>query len=348
MPARSRHGPMREAVVKARSLLDADMTTLLAWARGGLNWWLAELAEMVPGWVRRNLVRRQPRLFWDGGEKVTVAETGLSPQENFGRAEIRLPARLCLLRELTLPPMARTDLDAMIALEAERLMPLPAERMLIAAAPASRTGAVSTVTVAGISRDRIAGLLAQLHAVGIVPVALRVDTPSVPLDFLPAARRAGLFSAEPASRTLWWGVAGLLMALNLATLVWRDVDHVERLQTIVDERRPLTLGARRAAQRLEGRTIQVRQAIARRRESDPLVPLAIVSKILPADAWIQRFAWDGRTLRISGYKRGSGDLVKVFRDSGLFEDVRNTGSDVQAAIPVGQPFDITARARRSS
>ncbi len=334
--------------MKAKSILDADMATLLEWARGGLNWWLGELAEMVPGWVRRNLVRRQPQLLWDGGEALRIAETGMAPQDNFGRAEIHLPARLCLLRELSLPPMARSDLDAMIALEAERLMPLPAARMLIAAAPARRGSAEPVVTVAGISRDSIAGLFAQLRAGSVVPVALRVDTPSVTLDFLPATRKAGLISTEPATRMVWWGVAGLLLALNLVTLVWRDVDHVERLQTIVDDRRPLALGARRAAQRLDGRTLLVRQAIERRRESDPLIPLAMVSKVLPADAWIQRFAWDGRTLRISGYKRGSGDLVKVFRDSGLFEDVRNTSSEVQAEIPVGQPFDITARARRAS
>ncbi|MFM6830400.1 MAG: hypothetical protein ACKOVA_08755 [Novosphingobium sp.] len=334
--------------MKAKSILDADMATLLEWARRGLNWWLAELADMVPDRVRRSLVRRQPRLLWDGGETLTVAETGHAAPGNFGRADIVLPSSLCLVRQLSLPAMARSDLDAMIALEAERLMPLPADRLLIAAAPTKRGEIEQRVTVAGISRDRVAALLAQLGEGGVVPVALRVDTPAATLDFLPAARTAGLISREPASRMVWWSVAALLMALNLATLVWRDVDHVERLQTIVDDRRPLALGARRAAERLEVRTRLVREAIARRRDSDPLVPLAIVSGVLPADAWIQRFAWDGRTLRISGYRRGSGDMVKALRDSGLFEDVRNTSSEVQAAIPVGQPFDITARARRAS
>ena len=334
--------------MKGKSILDADMATLLDWARRGLDWWLGELAEMVPDRVRRHLVPRHPKLVWDGHEALVDQATGLPPKADFGRADVIVPAGLCLVRELSLPAMARRDLDAMIALEAERLMPLPADQMLIAAAPASRGEAECKVAVAGISRDRIVELLAFLRAYGVVPVALSLASREGKLNFLPAAKKAGLLPAEPASRMVWWGIAGLLLALNLATMVWRDVDQVERLQTIVDERRPLALGARRAAQRLESRTLLVRQAIARRRDSNPLTQLAILSKVLPADAWIQRFAWDGRTLRISGYKRGSGDLVKSLRDSGLFEDVRNTSSEVQAEIPVGQPFDITARPRRAT
>lgn len=333
--------------MNARSILDADMSTLLGWARTGMDWWLAELSEMVPDRLRRMLVSPKPALLWDGKDALLPAETGSIAKPHLARAEVRLPAELCLFRELALPPMARRDLDGLVELEAERLMPLPADRMLVAAAQARGSGDVRPVAVVGVSRERIASLAALLREKGIVPVALVAQGPSAAVDLLPAARKAGLVAADPPLRLVWWSVAGLLLALNLATLVWRDADQVERLQAVVDSRRPIALGARRAVQRLERRTVVVEQAIARRRESDPLVPLAIVSKALPADAWIQRFAWDGQTLRIAGYRRGSGDLVKLLRDTGLFDEVRNTGSEVEAPIPVGQPFDITARARRS-
>ncbi|MGV3510858.1 MAG: type II secretion system protein GspL [Novosphingobium sp.] len=324
------------------------MATLLGWARRGLDWWLTELSEMVPDWVRQSLVRQRQTLIWDGRDGLKIAATGLSPTQDFGQADVCLPASACLLRKVSLPPMSRSDLDAMIALEAERLLPLPADRMLIAAVQARGESQPGNATVAGVSREGIEGLLSLLRERGIVPTALLAEEASVRVDFLPAARSVGLFSSEPPTRLVWWSIAGFLIVLNLVTLVWRDVDKVDRLQSIVNERRPLAMGARRAAQRLEGRTLLVRAAIKRRRESDPLVQLAIVSKVLPADAWIQRFAWDGRTLRIAGYRRTSGDLVKAFRDTGRFEEVRNTGSEVQAALPVGQPFDITARARLSS
>lgn len=339
---------MRETLVNASSILNADMTTLLGWSRRGLDWWLTELSEMVPGWVRQSFVRQRPTILWDGKEGLTVADTGLSPAQDFGHADVCLPASACLLREVPLPPMSRSDLDAMIALEAERLMPLPADRMLIAATQKRVGSQRGDATVGGVSRESVTELLAMLHDRGIVPTALLVEGTPVRVDFLPAAKNLELYTNKPPSRLVWWSIAGLLLVLNLVTLVWRDVDKVDRLQSIVDERRPLAMGARRAAQRLEARTMLVRQAIKRRRESDPLVQLAIVSRVLPEDAWVQRFAWDGQTLRIAGYRRTSGDLVKAFRDTGLFEEVRNTGSEVQAALPIGQPFDITARARQPS
>ena len=314
-------------------ILDADMATLGRWLREGLAWWADELRGMCPPGLLRHLRRHWPVVIWDGS--APVAEGG---DELPRRAEVHLPAEMGLVRWSAMPAMARRDLEAAVTFEADRLMPLPAAEMVLALGAANE--ASGQVAVAGIERTRLAAVLAALAKAGVAPEALVMVAEGRQFDFLSPARAAGLVTKALSPATPWWALAGLLVLANGATLIWRDMDSVARLQAQLDARQPIAEAAQRAARRLQAGLVVARDQAARRRQHDPLRALAQVTAALPEQAWVQRWSWDGRMLRISGYVRGPLDVVKALRDSRRLGDVRNVSSEVQGEIPMGRPFDV--------
>lgn len=338
----------------ARTLLDVDMTTLGRWLREGFAWWCEELAQLCPPVLLRMASRRWPEVIWNG--KDIVHADGAPAGELPRRALVRLPADAVLVRQVPLPLMSRRDRLEAVKLSADRLMPLAPGDILLAlardelTAPAGSSGGQTSgdgpmTGVACLPRAAAARLLAALAAAEVAPVALMVEAGQARFDFLPAAREAGLVPRELSPAVAWWALVGLLLAFNGATLIWRDVDSVRRLQDEIDARAPMAQAAQKAAMRLQSGALLVRRQAARRIAFDPLRMLAEVTGALPAEAWVQRWVWNGQVLRISGYGRGNVDVLKVLRDTHRFGDVRNSSSDVQAEIPAGRPFDLTLRPR---
>ena len=319
-------------------ILNADMATVQRWIRDGFAWWLNELRDMCPPALLRALQRRWPIAFWNGEQVFTTA--GDEPK---GRFEVHLPASQALLRRVAMPAMGRRDLEAAIALECDRLMPLPAAELVLALAGASRPprAADGHVSIAAMERARLANAVGGLALANVVPAALVVEAEGLRFDFLPGARAAGLVALRPSPTLVWWALVALLLMANGVTLIWRDSDSVDRLRSQVEARAPIAQAAQRAAMRLQAGVLVARAQVERRQRQNPLRTLAQVTAALPAEAWIQRWKWDGRQLRISGYARGNLDVVKVLRGSGRFADVRNASSEILAEIPVGHPFDVT-------
>ena len=323
----------------SRAVLDADMATVLRWVRQGLAWWLEELAQLCSPRLLRALRREWPVVEWDGGEGLHVEDHAGLPR----RAALHCTADIALVGRVSLPRMSRADLAAALQLEGGRLMPLPADSMLLAAAPDRSDDGVA---VAGILRETIEPVLAMLARQGVELVEAVVEARGQRFDFLPAARAAGLVPAQASHAAGWWALVTTLFVFNAATVVWRDNAAVDRLRADVEARAPIAMAARKTSQRLQQGAAIVHAQALRRTRDNPLDALAEVTKALPDEGWVQRWAWDGQSVRLSGYRRGAGDMVKALRDSHRFADVRNVSSEVQAEIPVGKPFDLVIRLRR--
>jgi hypothetical protein len=63
---------------------------------------------------------------------------------------------------------------------------------------------------------------------------------------------------------------------------------------------------------------------------------------------VQRFAWDGKVVRLSGYKRDGTDVIGALRKSPYFKDVRAANAEAMAEVPTGQPFDLSATVRQGA
>jgi hypothetical protein len=334
--------------MKTGTFLDMDMASLGQAARGWTHWWLDELSAMIPArWQQR----RQPL---SGLLVVAEADGQLSadggPLDAFaGRprpATILFPEERVLIRSLTLPAVRRADLAKLVTLDLDRLMPFPPGT---AYASVSSAGAVAhdgklVTRVAALPKADIAAAHAAAEALGLSPRAMGVVDAAgdgLEFDFLPAfAEEAGLSQGSGAGR--WWLLVALLFAANIGLMIWKDARSVSDLAGLVDAQKPIANAARALGARLSGEDRLRSELIETRRRNNGLAALALASQTVPAGAWVQRYSWNGETLRLSGYKQVGVDVLGAMRKSGAFATVRATTTDVATDGTNGQPFDVSA------
>ena len=324
------------AMKAGNAILDADMATLAGWLRGGFAWWTAELRGLLPARWRSGGKGFASTLLWHG--------PGDWEQSGAGAPVVLVDPDQCLMRTLTLPPLGESDMQRLVALDADRILPLPPERLVVGASadPADRT----QVTVAGLPREAALQMAADLADAGIAPARVGVADPANPghmaVDLTRAMRALVPVAGQGGARTAWWAIAGFLFALNLGLLIWRDVQSVSQLEALVEQQAPAVNTAQVIARRIAAADRSANDLLTRRARQDPLDALAAVTRAMPAQSWVQRYAWDGSAVRISGYKAPGADVTGALRKSGRFAEVRLAGADAMAEVPAGQPFDVTA------
>lgn len=329
-----------------RALLDADMRTIGQWLLQAWQWWVDELSGLVPARLRRGRTSEAPR-FAVRHDMLVPVSAGVRSAAPGMRVTLVVSAADCLVRTIIRPALGERDMQRMIAFEADTLLPLPSGSALLAAriaGPAEEPGAIR-ILVAGLPVERARTMLQVADAVGVVPVAVVLEeSQPVPLDFAPAMRTAGLLARKRSAAPLLWGLVGVLLLLNIAVAIWRDAAHVARFEQIVAEQQPAVGIAQAIARRGEQDRSLARRSLALRRTHDPLHVIAAVSGVLPEGAWLQRLVWDGETVRLTGYRPARADVATALRRSGRFTDVHAMGEGSEAAVPAGEPFDLSARA----
>lgn len=340
------------------SILNADMATVTRWLREGFTWWTEELAQLLPTTLRREGAQRGPVAIFSPGKPITVHHSGkLAEAAPGGRPRqlaLAVPAMFSLQRECQLPAMRASDLRSYVALEADRLLPLGSQELLADALPVAAPGEDRRmmVCIAAVERDLAEQAIAAAAAVGIEPTRLGIvdgnDLTRLRFDFAPQLRADGLLPRRNPQRQLWWGLVALAFAINLGLLVWRDQQSVTRLRELVEAQQPAVAVYRTIAARTARADQVARRTVSRRASHAALPDLAAATAALPPEAWVQRYAWDGQSLRLSGYMRPAVDVVAALRREPRFINVRTSTADVQADILIGRPFDVTTDIRGAS
>lgn len=319
--------------MRTGTFLDADMGTVANWLRDGWHWWIAELAAMLPDAFRPG--RGGTWIDWQGPGHWAVKGRGKP------RVVLVHPGS-CLLRQMQLPPMSQADLDALIALDADRIMPVPASRLVLAAA-ADRDDR-ARVTVAAMPLSSAQSLAADLAGVSIRRVA--VADPEEPgaalVDLTAGFAAAGLIAAGSKAARGWWLVAAFAVLLNLGLLIWRDAQSVRRMEELVSAQQPAVSAARAIAARIRADERRAITLAARRKSRDPLAALDAVISALPAGVQVERYEWDGASIRLSGTRPQDTDVAGALRRSGRFAGVRSAPSDLTQETPQGRPFALIA------
>lgn len=324
-------------------LLNSDMSTILAALKSGVDWWLDELKAMVPERWRRDGVPT--------GDLIRVAADGTLPAETSPTAQVLVvPSGQVLVREIAAPAMSRRDAEAMVALDTARYFPIPEGDLLVSVGTPVPGDNGLTVPAAAMLRS-----LGETMAVGIAETRVRplrimaaTTTGGVDprFDFLPAMRDADLVPKRKSRAALWWAVVAFLFALNLAMIVWRDVAATDRMEDAVAAQAPAVGIAKRIEGRIRRNDRLVADAARHKREGGPVPMLAAVSRSLPTTAWVQRMTWEGRALRIAGFRTPDTDLVAALRRDPAFAKVRNAAGERPAITSNGQPFDVVIGMRR--
>ena len=334
--------------MKADTILNADMATLAGWLREGWRWWLDELSAMVPPSWRGNRREAGPLAYYQANGTIEILRGKQGSADQPCCTNLAVPASLALMRQVDLPAMSKADMRQYLSLEAGRLFPLSDASLIVDAEAGRREAGASVLAmrVAALHRETILQALAAAQAAGLSPRRIALVDAAVPerlaFDFAPQLRNEGVLPPLSQQPLLWWSLVCFAFLLNIGLLVWRDQQSVARLQAAVDAQAPAVTVYRAIAGRSASIEQAARTTVARRAQQNALGDLAAATFALPDSAWVQRYDWDGRALRIAGYLRPPTDVVAALGKNGRFTNVRTSAADVQADIPIGQPFDISA------
>lgn len=326
-------------------LLNADMATTGAQLRVGWSWWLGELGGMVPHALRGEAARTRAvaelhgaeAIFWRDGHRLAAAPA---------RAAIALPRAQALVRDVMLPRLPRADTRRLLALDLDRLTALdPAAAVFdFVVLPGEPPGGRQQVRLAVVTRATAVSALARADALGVTPQALGLmdGVGGVQFDFLPNLDQDASRGPLWARASSWWIAAGVLLLANLAFAIWRDMADVSRLSDIVAAQSDAVQLAQRARSRVRAEDFKRAAWSQRRAVQDPLPPLTVATVALPSPVWVQRLAWDGHALRLTGYTTEAIDPIALLRRSPMFSAVHASTSDVAPALPQFQSFDLNA------
>ena len=331
--------------MSGQSILQADMHTVGQWIASGVRWWLDQLAAMAPKRLqewrdsRRILADYDP----DTGDLLPRLDSVGAHSRRSGPVTIILPPAFCLTRTIERPVMSPRDMDSMIQLDAGRIMPLGAEGMILAARITGRAegNARMQIEVAGMPRAAAEALGAAMARLA-QPCQAILTAALEPVDFLPAFRRAGLARDENRGALPLWIAFGVLFALNLGLLVWRDTTATALLEARIAEQQPAVNAVRRINARIARADQFAAATVEARGSGEPLAMLARVAAALPQGAWVQRYTWQSDGLRITGYRPPQADVAGGLRRAGLSVQ-RYSDASTAAQNPLGQPFEVTVR-----
>ena len=336
-------------------LLNSDLSTVGRWLRESFAWWVGELAGMLPAQMRR-LVESQPSLTAEPGEdgryRLTrggrlVMQTG-GPPRRPSAVTLRLPREAALIRLAPAPALPEQDLRRMLALDIDRLTPFRPDQVFVVVAlsdAASGDTRSRLAIVAAIPRQVAARALAQAQAAGLDPRALGVvgDSPAeLSLDFLPKMREAGVAPGPRRRHAVIWGLVVLLIVANLGAAIARDVLDVQALREQIAAQQPRVSLVQALRRRVLSEDHRRADILARRESAEPLRMLSAITQAIPGGAWVDRLAWDGRSVRLSGYRQDQVNVAAALRSAPRLTNVRTSESTVLSRQAAGQPFDLTA------
>jgi general secretion pathway protein L len=114
------------------------------------------------------------------------------------------------------------------------------------------------------------------------------------------------------------------------------------LRQQIEAQQPQVADAQALRRKVLGETRRRTDILQRRALGEPLRMLDTVTSAMPPGAWVNRLAWDGKSVRVSGYRQEAVDAAAALRAAPLARNVRNSGTEILTRQAAGLPFDLTA------
>lgn len=318
-----------------------------------LSWWGRELADLVPGSLRRGAASRGARtvISADRSEIRIIEERGRSSRVLAtaeasaadplavldtlairGPIGLRVPLQACFSRALQIPASAVRDAAALAALDLERTTPLRSADVMSAVVRATtvvpESGKVALRQLV-VKRETVRPLVAALAARGLEADFIDCwgddGSTALPIDFLAAERAAA--RPPPGSRRRLQGVlaaaaaAGIVASLaivmvkhaNALAVLDLDVEAARRSASVVGQQLSRAEAALADAERLRG---------LRARRPSVVALVDEVTRLLPDGAYLTELTLEGDQLDLAGLAASAAPLLEIFEKSPLFADAR--------------------------
>jgi general secretion pathway protein L len=345
--------------------------------RGFFKWWFAELSAMVPAWLRKivtesydyllvrscgddfhlSLVTEEPGKEFSGlelskeGGDAWFQMVSHNPDLQKTPIVLRLDADQALVRVVTLPSAAESNLYQVVGYEMERLTPFRVDQIyydvrLAEKLPERKQIKAELVLV---PRSNLDAMLKRMESLGLVPGRVDVATtaesdhrkPKLRYNLLPQK----LHDRPDHRKRLINGCLAVLLAgliaLMAALPLWMKRSYLAELDIELERERKIA----NTVQNLK------KDADAMLRESDFLLrkkstELAIVeilnelSMRIPDDTWLIHVSYRNPKLQIHGQSPSASALIEVLEASPFFKDTSFTSPVSQDRISGLERFQI--------
>lgn len=315
-----------------------------------LQWWLSELAGLIPRSLRRPLSGRgetvilEPAgdaegqsgsLFLRRGEGVEALGSfgeglaALPAKARRGRRTVTLalPAGRAVTQRVRLPLAAEDTLREVIGFEMDRLTPFRREEVYYDQRVLGRDNEQQQLEVELTLSPRatVDAFLEQAGRLGLTPERVDVATaePGKPsgLDLLQREVRRGPGGFARAITVLLLLAAASLGAATVMIPLERKAQLVERLQSEVAVARRDAAAARQLEGELSAQQAQVLY-VHELKLATPTKSTVLnnVTQVLPDDTWLYQLRVNESRLEISGYAPNSSSLIQLFEDAPGFAE----------------------------
>jgi len=331
----------------------SGVSSILGLARGGVtalwNWWLAELAGMLPRKLKQ-LGRRDKHqlvLLLSADEIVVLERSGNRAhvigsaangaddrdaqlrtllQRAKGRRQpvaLSLSGAFGLRKVVNLPLAARDDLNQLLRLEMDRLTPFTAEQVyfaqrIIETDPQNRR---IVVELAVAPRNVVDQALQTAQALGVVPARLELGTSHVdgrePLNLLPQQSTDG-----GGERRLVRGLIVLALALAVVAVAIPLQRQRSKLDALT-EQIALTKEAAEQSYALREQLDQLTQTgyfllAEKNRRSMATEVIAELTRLVPDQAYLEQLLLQDGDVQLYGSAATASDLIGLLDQSPLF------------------------------
>ena len=343
------------------------------------QWWLGELAALVPEGIKRFVKRRSGTILVDlQGDMVLVQRLGpeqggqpvrfsavemtdagigsgrLAQLRDWGsrasRIEYRIGSGQALRKSITLPLSAKRNLRAILTNEIDRQTPLGAGAVIFDYRVVGRPSDSNELTVelAIAKRELIERVLDLAKRVQLEPTLISVIDDSAErakFNFLPPR--------TPSQRKRGWrrasswlsGLAILLAFACIAAWIWRQEAQMASLATAVLKARAES----RAVENLqkEAEAAAAREQFLPRQRAQASLPQVLneISRVLPDGTWLFQVELAGREVRMRGYSGVSSALIGILDSSPLFANAQFRAPLTRGPRGELERFDLSVELR---
>lgn len=367
------------------------MTSVLAAttaaAGGFLRWWVTELWEMLPTFLRRSVFPRDRLILSFEADSAVFRMEGSSGVTELARLDLanlpdrqevvravrqrhpglrgllrrksrlclRLPSSAALRVRMDLPAAARDNLTEVVTFEMDRYTPFRADQVYFACSAAGDglNGQPVPVDVTMVPRPTVEAALQAAAQLGVQPDQVDVAGP------YPSGRPSGSLRIEDTGPELPTGrhagvsvlavlAAGLAIAAIAIPIVSMQHKAAELRDSFAVVRRRAEAIAALKKETLALRTEQ--DFLLRRKQQTVTVShlLADVTQILPDDTWLTDFTVAGDKLQLGGYALSASSLVSLLEHSRGFQHTSFLSPVIQDPLVGKERFSISTQVVMSS
>lgn len=257
-------------------------------------------------------------------------------------------ASRCLVKEVSLPVAAESNLRQVLTFEMDRQTPFRAADVYFDWIVMERgsAGGQLRLMLYVVPRAEIDGMVELVHARGfeLAGIDVRAGEKTLGLNLMPPEQRYRAVNRKSRDNYILAAAVVLLLIVTMIISLSLRSHQVAELEDAIADVRDEANQVARVRSRIDG-AAEAASFLAERRTSSPLVVelLADITKILPDDTYLDRLVINTSSVQLQGKSGNAQQLIEMVNESALLEAASFRGStrlDARSGLEI---FEISAQ-----